>query len=65
MQKDEAQKRKERVCSFDSLTVSTAMKEQNQNLNKEQITFYQGSLFYEREEGKKPSDKESACLLLN
>lgn len=23
------------------------------NLNKEQITFYQGSLFYEREEGEK------------
>lgn len=53
MQKDEAQKRKERVRGFDSLTVSTAMKEQNQNLNKEQITFYQGSLFYEQEEGKK------------
>lgn len=59
------QKRKDRVCSFDSLTVSTAMKEKNQNLNKEQITFYQGSLFYEWEEGEKPSDKESACLLLN
>lgn len=56
---------KNRVCSFDFLTVSTAMKEQNQNLNKEQITFYQGSLFYEWEEREKPSDKESACLLPN
>lgn len=65
MRKDEAQKKKERVCSFDSLTVSTAMKEKNLNLNKEQIIYYQGSLFYEREEGEKPSDKESACLLLN
>lgn len=65
MQKDEVQIRKERVCSFDSLTVSTAVKEENQNLNKEQITFYQGSLFYEWEGKEKLSDKESAWLLLN
>lgn len=34
-------------------------------LTKSKLHFYQGSLFYGWEEGEKPSDKESACLLLN